>query len=91
MPSPQRLYEFYTDEELETEQVALKAEMTNGTFTSLGGAAKSSSIARVPVQERIRSLNLEFRKRGLSDPRVDTVSADFRHERPYGYRGNFYT
>lgn len=77
MPSPQRLYEGYTAEELATEFTALKLEMTDGTFTSLGGASKSSSIQRVPIADRLKALRLEMRILGLADPRPQKVQSRF--------------
>jgi hypothetical protein len=77
MPSPQRLYEGYTSAELTTEFAALKLEMTDGTFTSLGGASKSSSIERPPIQERLKALRLEMRILGLAPPRPQKVQSRF--------------
>ena len=77
MPSPQRIYEGYTADELATEFALLKAELTDGTITSLGGAAKSSSFQRVPIQDRMRALRFEMRLLGLADPRAQKVQSRF--------------
>jgi hypothetical protein len=77
MPSPQRLYEGYTSAELATEFTALKLEMTDGTFTSLGGASKSSTIQRIPLEARLKALRLEMRLLGLQPPRAQKVQSRF--------------
>lgn len=75
MPSPARYYELDADADLPAIKTALLAERDTGTFTSLSGAAKSSALAHIPVEDRILSLAYEYRKRGLDDktPRQSTT------------------
>jgi len=78
MPSPARYYELDSDDQLAQIKGALQAERDGGTITSLGGAAKSSSFAHIPVEQRLQSLAYEYRIRGLADktPRQSTTYVD---------------
>lgn len=73
MPSPQRLYAGYTTTELAAVFTALKLEQTNGTFTSLSGAAKSSTIQRIPLEDRLAAYHMEARILGLESRRGQKV------------------
>jgi hypothetical protein len=78
MPSPARYYELDSDDQLAAIKGVLIAERNDGTITSLGGAAKSSSLALIPVEIRLQSLAYEFRLRGLAGktPRQSTTYVD---------------
>jgi len=77
MAGPSRIYQAYSDSELTAEMTALKLEMTNGTFTSVSGAAKSSNIRRMEIEDRMKSLLFEYRRRGLLSPRAQKVQSRF--------------
>jgi hypothetical protein len=73
MPSPSNLYALYTADEVAAELVLLKAEISGGQITSLGGAAKSSSFQQIPADQKMASLLLRMRQLGLTPPRAQKV------------------
>lgn len=73
MPSPSNLYALYTAAEVAAEIVLVKAEISGGQVTSLGGAAKSSSFQQIPADQKMAALLLRSRQLGLTPPRAQKV------------------
>lgn len=73
VPGPTDIYSAYTPDELTAELANLKAEIAGGTIASLGGAAKSSTITRMPVADRMKALLWAMRRAGMQPPRGQKV------------------
>ena len=59
MPSPQRLFRNFTTAQLDALIASAADRAVNGTFTSLGGGSKSSSIENMSIEDILREVNYE--------------------------------
>jgi hypothetical protein len=60
MASPQRIYQYYTDAELQVELANLKAATSGGDITNTGGGGKSASFQFMDLAQRWEELNYEL-------------------------------
>lgn len=66
MPSGvSRLYQNYTDADLQTAFASVQADLLSGRFSALNGAQKSGSLEYLALDKQMKEINFEMNKRGL--------------------------
>lgn len=74
MGSPQRLFRFLTDAQLEELRTEGYSAALEGQFISTGGAGKAGTKQRLDLATFLLELNAELQARGLVDARPQKVT-----------------
>lgn len=63
MPGPIRLFQFFTDAQLQSALDACIEQMTSGALTATSGSGKSESVEWMALDARLQALNFELNLR----------------------------